>query len=162
MWYILIGVGILVCSILAITSNRLLISAIWLALTSALVALLIFLLGAPHIAVIELSVGAGLVTVLFVFAINISGEEVVRRRSVLPRPLAWGSLLLAAALAVFLILRAVGIVHFADTPLSPSAILWQERYLDFLLQIALIFAGVLAVIGLLTPSKSETQKEEQA
>jgi uncharacterized MnhB-related membrane protein len=162
MWYILIGVGIFICSILAITSNRLLISAIWLALTSALVALLIFLLGAPHIAVIELSVGAGLVTVLFVFAINISGEEVLTRKSVLPKPLAWGSLILAAALTVFLILKAVGIVQFPDVPLAPSAILWQERYLDFLLQIVLIFSGVLAVIGLLAPAKPDAQKEEQA
>ncbi|MDO9122475.1 MAG: NADH-quinone oxidoreductase subunit J, partial [Anaerolineaceae bacterium] len=76
MWYVLISVGILACAILAISAKRLLISAIWLAVTSALVALMLFLLGAPQIAVIELSVGAGLVTVLFVFAINISGEEV--------------------------------------------------------------------------------------
>lgn len=75
MVYVLVAVGILVCAILAIRSKRLLISAIWLAVTSALVALMFYMLGAVQVAVIELSVGAGLVTVLFVFAINISGEE---------------------------------------------------------------------------------------
>ena len=55
MWYVLIAVGIIACAILAISAKRLLISAIWLALSSALVALMLFLLGAPQIAVIELS-----------------------------------------------------------------------------------------------------------
>ena len=74
MWYVLVAAGILICAILAISSKRLLISAIWLAVTSALVALMIYLLGAPQVAVIELSVGAGLVTVLFVFARNFMGK----------------------------------------------------------------------------------------
>ncbi len=75
MLYALVGVGALGCAVAAVTSKRMLISAIWLALASALVALDMYLLGAPFIAVIELSVGAGLVTVLFVFAINLTGDE---------------------------------------------------------------------------------------
>jgi uncharacterized MnhB-related membrane protein len=163
MWYLLIAVGTLVCATLAIRTKRLLISAIWLAFTSALVALMIFLLGAPQIAVIELSVGAGLVTVLFVFAINIAGEEVVDVKSVLPKPLAWGSVLLAAGLAIFLILRAVGIVQFPEAVANADKfILWDHRYLDFLLQIVLIFAGVLGVLGLLANSKSTPHQEDHA
>jgi len=50
-------------------------SALWLAGVSALVSIMCYLLGAYAVAVIELSVGAGLVTVLFVFAISIAGEE---------------------------------------------------------------------------------------
>jgi len=163
MWYVLIAVGILVCAILAISSKRLLISAIWLALTSALLAIMIYLMGAPQVAVIELSVGAGLVTVLFVFAINISGEEVIAVKSVLPKPLVWASVILAAVLAIYLVLRAVGIVAFpVETGQTPAAILWQERYLDILLQVVLIFAGVLGVIGLLSHSKPDSQTEDKA
>lgn len=163
MWYILIAAGILVCAIMTIRSKRLLVSAIWLALTSALVALMIFLLGAPQVAVIELSVGAGLVTVLFVFAINISGEEVIDAKSILPKPLVWGCVIVAAALAVFLILRAVGFVQFpTSSSLTPAAILWEERYLDILLQIVLIFTGVLSVIGLLSQSKANSHSEDKA
>ncbi|MHB1482597.1 MAG: hydrogenase subunit MbhD domain-containing protein, partial [Bellilinea sp.] len=70
MVHVLIAVVTIVCAILAVRASRLLVSALWLAATSALVALEMYLLGAPEIAVIELSVGAGLVTILFVFAIN--------------------------------------------------------------------------------------------
>jgi uncharacterized MnhB-related membrane protein len=76
--YGIIVVGLLVCAVQAVRVQRLLNSALWLAGASALVALLIYMLGAPEVAVIELSVGAGLVTVLFVFAINIAGEECSR------------------------------------------------------------------------------------
>ncbi len=75
MFDLLIVAATLVCALQAVRSRRLLMSALWLAGASALVALMMYLLGAPEVAVIELSVGAGLVTVLFVFAINIAGEE---------------------------------------------------------------------------------------
>jgi uncharacterized MnhB-related membrane protein len=161
MEYIFLAVGILVCGILAIRASRLLISAIWLAITSALVAVLIFLLGAPQLAVIELSVGAGLVTVLFVFAINISGEEAIDHHSVLPKPYAWGSLGLALALLILLILKEVGFVTFPTNESLPTSILWESRYLDMILQVVLIFAGVLGVIGLLAAGKPSTPKEDQ-
>ncbi|MDD1751278.1 MAG: hypothetical protein LUO89_15555, partial [Methanothrix sp.] len=135
--------------------HRLLISALWLAGCSALVALLMYLLGAPEIAVIELSVGAGLVTVLFVFAINIAGEEVMAIRSLVPRPLSW--LLVAASVAL---LTWITLPPFLSAPVSESQVgfakvLWQDRWLDLLLQIVLIFAGVLGVIGLLADEKTE-------
>ena len=50
-------------------------AALWLAGTSCLTSILVYILGSPGLAVIELSVGAGLVTVLFVFAISIIGDE---------------------------------------------------------------------------------------
>lgn len=162
MVYVLIGAGILVCALLAVLARRLLLSAAWLALTSALVALMIYLLGAPHIAVIELSVGAGLVTVLFVFAINIAGEDITPLKALVPKPLAVGSIVLAGGLALYLILSAVGVLDLTILTNSESAILWEERYLDLLLQIALIFSGVLGVIGLLADGKHTPDVEEQS
>jgi NADH:ubiquinone oxidoreductase subunit 6 (subunit J) len=113
-----------------------------------LVALLIYLLGAPEVAVVELSVGAGLVTVLFVFAINIAGEEALEIRSVIPRPLAIG--LVATALLL------IGWLSLPRTLVVPSPlisdftkVLWEERGLDVLIQAVIIFAGVLGVLGLL-------------
>ena len=73
----IIVASLLVCALQAVRAKRLLHSALWLAGASALVALEMYLMGAPEVAVIELSVGAGLVTVLFVFAINIAGEEAI-------------------------------------------------------------------------------------
>jgi uncharacterized MnhB-related membrane protein len=162
MVYVLVAVGILACAILAIGSKRLLISAIWLAVTSALVALMFYMLGAVQVAVIELSVGAGLVTVLFVFAINISGEEAMDLQPVMPKPLAWGLVVIAVGLTIYLTIRGGGLaLAIVATQESPT-ILWTSRYLDILLQIALIFVGVLGVLGLLSEGKPEIQKEDEA
>ncbi len=160
MEFVLVGVGILTCAVLAFSSRRLLLSAVWLALTSALVAVMLYMLGGAHLAVIELSVGAGLVTVLFVFAINISGEESFDQAVILPKPYAWGSLLIAIGLALYLILKTLGIVHFADAAAKTSLIDWNTRFLDIILQVMLIFAGVLGVIGILAPGKEEAGRGE--
>lgn len=164
-WQMLIGLGILASAILAVRSKRLLVSAIWLALTSALTALMIYLLGAPQIAVIELSVGAGLVTVLFVFAINIAGEEPIEIKALVPKPLSWGLLLVAVGLAVFLMAPKLGLLPVNPTDVSKGAILWDSRYLDILLQIAIFFSGVLGVLGLLSSGRpaitQEVEEEEE-
>jgi uncharacterized MnhB-related membrane protein len=159
MWHVLIVVGMVGCAIQAIRVNRLLISALWLAGCSALVALLLYMIGAPEIAVIELSVGAGLVTVLFVFAINIAGEDPAAVRSIIPRPLAWG--LVAAAVLLLGWLTLPGFLADPGGAAQPgfSAVLWRDRSLDLMLQIVLIFAGVLGVIGLLAESKPHGLKE---
>jgi NADH:ubiquinone oxidoreductase subunit 6 (subunit J) len=158
--YILVAVGIIVAALLAILSKRLLVSALWLALTSALVSVMAYLLGAAQIAVIELSVGAGLVTVLFVFAINMAGEERALITSLIPKPLAWILVLVAIGLLGYMIvpklMTGYPIVQQADL----ANILWTERYLDILLQIALIFCGVLGMIGLFADDavKKEVEK----
>jgi NADH:ubiquinone oxidoreductase subunit 6 (subunit J) len=165
---ILIGAGCLICAYLAVREKHLLISALWLALTSALVAWMMYRLGALEVAVVELSVGAGLVTVLFVFAINIAGDETVVKLPVIPRPLAWGVIVVGVALLGWMILPALQIDKFAATMSFPSGsiddfrrMVWQERSLDTLLQVVLIFSGVMAVLGLLG-SKPESEQEEQS
>jgi len=157
---VLIVVGSLICAIFAIRAQRLLISALWLAGTSALVAILLYILGAPEIAVIELSVGAGLVTVLFVFAINIAGEESFGKQSLIPKPLAWLLVILAGVLMAWMILgpqlgRAISGAQpgFAD-------VLWNDRALDVVLQVVLIFAGVLGVLGLLSDAKKKPKESK--
>jgi len=159
MVYILIVAVTLVCAIEALVAERLLVSALWLAGCSAMVALLLYMLGAPEVAVIELSVGAGLVTVLFVFAINIAGDEPQSdNHSIIPMPLAMGIIVVA--------LIALGLFSFPglNIPfLPPSAntffnVIWENRNLDLLLQIVFIFAGVLGILGLLG-SKEVIKKE---
>jgi uncharacterized MnhB-related membrane protein len=160
MWYIIIVVGILVCAVMAIRTKRLLVSALWLAGNSALVALLIYLLGAPEIAVIELSVGAGLVTVLFVFAINIAGEEPEPIVTLIPKPLAWVLVMLAVLLLAWLSLPALNNIPLpaASGTTSFSLLVWRDRAVDVLLQIVLIFAGVLGVLGLMAEHQSHPRQ----
>jgi uncharacterized MnhB-related membrane protein len=151
-----LAIAILACGVMAVRARRLLSSALWLAACSAFLAILLYQLGAFEVAVIELSVGAGLVTVLFVFAINIAGEESISLPSVIPRGLAW--LLALAPLAVIGAL----ILPSASPGVAPGAatfvnVMWQDRALDVVVQVVLIYAGVLGLLGLLAEKEAPLQ-----
>jgi|YNPBryBLVA2012_1023415.scaffolds.fasta_scaffold07883_4 NADH:ubiquinone oxidoreductase subunit 6 (subunit J) len=153
-WLMLIlVVTALGCAVQAIRTPRLLHAALWLAGASALVSLILYGLGAHEVAAIELSVGAGLVTVLFVFAINIAGDEGPGGRIVVPRWLAWGAVILAGALLLITVLPLPGNAPSPEQTATFAAALWEDRGLDVLVQIALIFAGGLAVLGLIGDSR---------
>lgn len=160
--HILVVAGILVCGVQAVRAPRLLLSALWLAGTSALVALEMYLLGAPEVAVIELSVGAGLVTVLFVFAINIAGEEVIAAVPVVPRPLALVLVLVSVILLAWMDLDILGMQVNIFAPRYFKTVMWDNRLLDVLLQIVLIFCGVLGVLGLLAEIHPSAARQDTA
>jgi len=143
----------LLCALQAIRAPRLLTSALWLAGCSALLALSIALLGAPEVGVVELSVGAGLVTVIFVFAISVAGEESVGTTSIVPRPLAWALLGLFLFLLILLTLPGLLLPAVPRDALPFLRALWDARSLDTVLQVALIFSGVLGSLGLLADRK---------
>lgn len=170
---VLLLFAILLLALQAIRAVRLLHSAVWLAATSAMLAILFYLLGAPYVAVIELSVGAGLVTVLFIFVIGMTGEEQINLLPIIPRSVTW--ILVIATL----LLLGVLIMPFADdawilgqSPASEGAqmallptvespiqvIIWEERGLDVLVQVVLIFSGVLGLLGLLAELKAPLQQ----
>lgn len=159
--YGILAIGMVVGALQAIRAARLITAALWLAAVSVQLAVMLFLLGAPEVAVIELSVGAGLVTVLFVFAISVAGELTKDLPTIVPRPL-------AASLILFvLILLTLFILPVADP--APTAVeaafatvLWQQRALDVWLQIALIFAGVLGMLGLLTEELVPVKRPAQS
>jgi uncharacterized MnhB-related membrane protein len=156
----LVVILILVCAVQAMRTARLLVAALWLAGTSALVALLIYLLGAPEVAVVELSVGAGLVTILFVFAINIAGDEPSTGKPSVPKSLVWVFVLVVVALLAWLSLPTWGAQLAALKPLALAQTLWVSRSLDTLLQLVLIFAAVLGVLGLLAESRNHPKEEK--
>ncbi len=146
---LVLAAGAVLCAILAISAPRLILSAIWLAGASACVAILLYSFGAFQVAVIELSVGAGLVTVLCVFAISMAGEEAMAARTLVPRPLAAGLVLISVLLLAWMNLPLAGILSPQQPSTSFTAVLWQQRGLDVLVQVALIFSGVLGALGLL-------------
>ncbi|MGE5462021.1 MAG: hydrogenase subunit MbhD domain-containing protein [Syntrophothermus sp.] len=141
----------------AIVSNRILSATIYLACISALVSCVIYMLGAVQVAVMELSVGAGLVTVLLVYAVSVVGDDALDLPSVLPKPLAFGLVGLIAVLLGWMIYPAIP-AYYGSGSLSLAVSLWQSRVLDVWIQIALIFSGVMGVLGLLSekaPGKFE-------
>ena len=138
---------------MAVLSKNLLRAAMALGAGSVALAAIYFLWDAPYAAGFELSVGAGLVTVLFVFAICIAGEDIREMRSIVPKWFAAG-IVLMLILLLTLFLAPID----AEPPLSVehplAAVVWQQRSLDTLVQVGLIFAGVLGLLGLLAEEKA--------
>lgn len=155
MSYALLVAGMIVCAVLAIRATRLLTAALWLAGVSVLTAITLYLIGAREVAVIELSVGAGLVTVLFVFAIGIAGDDAMQSAMLIPRLFTWVLIALLLALLIFMILPSDNNQPAVTEPVF-AAMFWEQRALDVLVQIALMFCGVLGVLGLLSEPKSPT------
>jgi len=143
-------VSTLLCALLAIRTQQLLHAALWLAGASALTSLVMYSLGLPQAAVIELSVGAGLVFILFVFAISLAPTAARAANALVPAPLA-----ITGVGLVLLLFGELAWPHLASQPAvsvaTLGAVLWEDRQLDLLVLIALIFAGALTVAGLLAP-----------
>jgi uncharacterized MnhB-related membrane protein len=148
-YYICLGLGASFCAYRAMVSKHLLPSTLYLAGVSALVTVTLYLLGAHEVAVIELSVGAGLVTVLLVYALSVVGEDVFDPNSLVPKPLAF---LLVAGIGGLVIWMAYPLAIHPNTNGETllANVLWQSRALDVWVQIALIFSGVMGVLGLLS------------
>jgi uncharacterized MnhB-related membrane protein len=149
LYYTLLGLGAAYCAYRAMISKHLLPSTLYLACVSALTTVTLYLLGAYEVAVIELSVGAGLVTVLLVYALSVVGDDVFDPTSIIPKPLAF---LLVAGIGGLVVWMAYPIVIrpnvYGDVLLAH--VLWEHRALDVWVQVALIFSGVMGVLGLLS------------
>ena len=147
--YLLLMAGLLFCAYRMMVAKRILPSTLYLAGISVLVSVLLYLLGAHQVAVIELSVGAGLITVLLVYAVSVVGEDALDPTSIISKPLA---IVLIAAIVVLLGWMVYPLIQSGPVGGSPDLLyaLWQQRVLDVYIQIALIFSGVLGVLGLLS------------
>jgi NADH:ubiquinone oxidoreductase subunit 6 (subunit J) len=151
--------AMLFCAFMAFRAKQLIVSALWLAGCSAILSILMYLLGAYWVAVIELSVGAGLVTVLFVFAISIAGDETIEIKSIIPRPIALIIALVSIVLLGFMTISSLTTLPATTEP-SFSEVLWQQRGLDMLVQSGLLFAAVIGMLGLLGEAKVSVKEKK--
>jgi uncharacterized MnhB-related membrane protein len=156
-FFIILGLVAVFCAYRAMLAQRLLSSILYLACVSAAVSVILYLLGAQQVAVIELSVGAGLVTVLLVYALSVVGDDASDLLSVIPKPLAVILVGLSAILVGLMIFPLVE-PPLNVTSFSLTIILWQQRVMDVWIQIALIFSGVLGVLGLLSEKTEPVSK----
>lgn len=153
----------LLSSVWAVMTRTLLKGAIGLALASAVLTILMFILGAPMAAVFELSVCAGLITVVFVSTISLTkplSDEVEEERE--REHIRWSWILPLILLAAGLALKFVPFaVDFNLPPASLNndfrSVLWNTRLLDILGQITIILAGVFGVIILFKEKKEHEQ-----
>ena len=135
-------------------------AALWLATLSAIIAIVLYRLGAHEVAVIELSVGAGLITVLLAFAISMAEDESMPATFV-PRPVAWVLILTACGLLLWLILPELPAVQVMAQDAPFFVQVWDNRLLDLLVQMAIIISGVIGVLSLLgeTHASAEVHPE---
>lgn len=159
--YAVFLLGAVFCAYRAIVAKRILSATIYLACISALVSAVLYLLGAVQVAVMELSVGAGLVTVLLVYALSVVGDDAMDPASVIPKPLAFALVGLTVIGLGWMAYPAIP-AYFERGSLTLAVSLWQSRVLDVWIQIVLIFSGVMGVLGLLSekvPGKLEEMEQ---
>lgn len=154
MSYLIIVVAAIFSAYRVMRTQKLLTATLWLAVCSALTATLLYMLGAEEVAVIELSVGAGLVTVLFVYAFSIVGELTFDELTIIPRPLVMTLVIIIAATLSWFILPNLSAQPVTGEAFPFATALWHMRGLDVIVQIVLLFAGVMGLIGLISTGKA--------
>jgi NADH-quinone oxidoreductase subunit J len=128
-------------------------AALGLALTSALLAVAMYMMGATLAAVIELSVCAGLISVVFVSVISLTqtkpfSEYYGGRRSRLRRFWPLPLILFIAGVGLSLVNVAVPIAVSPAVPeTNVNGLLWS-RGLDLFGQVLILLAGVFGVLVL--------------
>jgi len=144
-------IGLVIFAALAILLRDLLRSAIALAVASLLLGIIFFRMNAPYAGVFEISVVAGLITVLFVLTIALTktGEEVRESKLVnVAFPVVFVAFIVIDALVMKgLIGKIPALAAGAETG-SFGDVLWKARTYDLVGQIAVILAGVFAVLAL--------------
>jgi len=146
------------CAVKAVRSSRLLHSALWLAGVSVVVTIMLYMIGAYPIAVIELSLSVGLITILLVFAISMVGAD--SPDVPVSRWFNWPLIVAVLLLLLGLTIPCIS-PQTNDTHVSFLVSFWQQREADLTAQIALIFSGVLGVLGLLAETNERKTTHQQ-
>ena len=148
--HLLLLIGLVIFSILSVLVRDLLKAAISLAAASIFLALIFFRMNAVYAGVFEVSVVAGLITVLFITAIALTrSDEQVKESKYhwLVFPLFFLALVIIDILVMRNLLGKIPAITSPETG-TFGEVMWQERSFDLIGQIGVIFAGVLAVLAL--------------
>ena len=148
---ILLLSGLVLFSILAILSRNLLRSAISLAVASLLLGIIFFRMKAPYAGVFEISVVAGLITVLFILTIALTKGESDVRESNLVRivfPLFFVVFIIIDVLAMKSLILKIPVLPGSADQGTFGDVLWKQRSFDLIGQLAVILAGVFSVLAL--------------
>jgi len=148
---ILLLTGLILFSILAILSRNLLRSAISLAVASLLLGIIFFRMNAPYAGVFEISVVAGLITVLFILTIALTKGESDVRESNLVRivfPLFFVVFIIIDVLVMKSLVQKIPALPGSADQGTFGDVLWKQRTFDLIGQLAIILAGVFSVLAL--------------
>jgi NADH-quinone oxidoreductase subunit J len=158
---IVLGILMILACIWAVMARSLLRAAIALALASAILSGMMYVLESPLAAVFELSVCSGLITVLFISTISMTRprtedesqknmKERIRQYGLVPVISLLGGIILIFA-AVNLYPQITAQQNITDVRLM----LWNLRRLDILGQVIILLCGVFGVIILFKGSNKK-------
>jgi len=147
---ILLLVGLALFSVMAILAKDLLKAAISLAVASLLLGIIFFRMNAPYAGVFEISVVAGLITVLFMLTIALTkgGDAVESKVASFAFPAFFVIFIVIDAIIMKKLIQKVPALPGPEEAGTFGQVLWNARTLDLVGQIAVIFAGVFAVLAL--------------
>jgi NADH-quinone oxidoreductase subunit J len=155
---------LLAAGVWTVLTSHLLHSAIGLAVTSVILTLLLFLMKAPLAGVFELSVCAGLITVVFVSVISLAKPvaEAEAREIKMKRLKRFIFLPLILVIAEWVLWRkALHLPVPAQASLETATVqqvLWSARRFDLIGQLLVILVGIFGVI-VLFKTKNSTDGE---
>ena len=148
---IILLVALLAASAFAILAKDLLKAAVALAVSSLILGIIFFRMGAPYAGVFEISVVAGLITVLFMLTIALTkgGDAAESKIASFAFPAFFVVFIAIDALIMKKLIQKVpALPGPEEAGATFGQVLWNARTLDLVGQIAVIFAGVFAVLAL--------------
>ncbi len=150
---VLLLIGLTVAALGAVMKRETVKAAIALALSSIILAILLYRLLSPLAAVFELSVCAGLITVIFMSTVSLTksltkSQEDERLHTLAPQ----FAVLPMLVVGVGILLVYIGIPSFTLGAAAPAAdvrtVIWNERQIDLVGQVLVILAGFFGVLVL--------------
>lgn len=149
-YHTLLFLLVAVAAVAAVMARNLLLNAMMLALVSVGASLILFDFQAPWAAVFELSVCAGLITVLFVSAVSLirheDGKAAENRARFYAMPLVMGIVaILAWFYAVPYFESLENWARLGGRANSLGSVIWDIRRFDLLGQVSILAAGVFMV-----------------
>lgn len=145
-------VGLVLFLGLALFLKDLIKAAISLAVSSLILGIIFLRMGATYAGVFEISVVAGLITVLFILTVALTtpGEEVKESKPAnLIFPLFFIAFIIIDAVVMKGLLQKIPALPGPSEGAAFGDVLWKGRTWDLVGQIAVIFAGVFSVLALL-------------
>jgi len=162
-------VFMVLCALWAVMATDIVKSAIALALASMFLSIAMFLLSSPLAAVFELSVCAGLITVIFISVISMikpeghdrEGDLAFRKGRRLKKYLPLPLLLVVVGILLWMIRIDMPTLPAADAlPLKLSEVMWGERRVDLAGQAIIILVGVFGVVVLFKEYMKQKEYEK--
>lgn len=157
--YILLGV-LVVASVSTAMIRNVLKAVIALAVVSAVLSIIMYLMNAPLAAVFELSVCAGLITAIFVSTIslteNLDDESGVKAKKRMTKYI-FMPIIVVVVVGIIYIMQPNLDFSYAKSLLPDASIqqtIWKTRSLDIAGQIVVILAGIFGVVILFKERKT--------